>query len=39
MVEFGGFEMPVSYSSIREEHHCVRQKLVCSMFPYGRILC
>ena len=27
MVEFGGFEMPVSYSSIREEHHCVRQKL------------
>ena len=27
MVEFGGFEMPVSYSSIKEEHHCVRQKL------------
>ena len=26
MVEFGGFEMPVSYSSIKEEHHCVRQK-------------
>jgi len=24
MVEFGGFEMPVSYSSIREEHHGVR---------------
>lgn len=27
MVEFGGFEMPVSYSSIKEEHHCVRQKV------------
>ena len=26
MVEFGGFEMPVSYSSIKEEHRCVRQK-------------
>ena len=27
MVAFGGFEMPVSYSSIKEEHHCVRKKL------------
>ncbi len=27
MVEFGGFEMPVSYSSIKEEHQCVREKL------------
>lgn len=27
MVAFGGFEMPVSYSSIKEEHHCVREKL------------
>lgn len=27
MVEFGGFEMPVSYSSIKEEHCCVREKL------------
>ena len=27
MVAFGGFEMPVSYTSIKEEHHCVRQKL------------
>lgn len=27
MVAFGGFEMPVSYSSIKEEHQCVRQKL------------
>lgn len=27
MVPFGGFEMPVSYSSIKEEHHCVREKL------------
>ncbi len=27
MVSFGGFEMPVSYSSIKEEHHCVREKL------------
>ena len=24
MVPFGGFEMPVSYRSIKEEHHCVR---------------
>jgi aminomethyltransferase len=24
MVEFGGYEMPVSYKSIKEEHHCVR---------------
>ena len=27
MVSFGGFEMPVSYSSIKEEHHCVREKV------------
>lgn len=27
MVEFGGFEMPVSYSSIKEEHLCVRSKV------------
>ena len=27
MVAFGGFEMPVSYSSIKEEHHSVREKL------------
>ena len=27
MVAFGGFEMPVSYNSIKEEHHCVREKL------------
>ena len=27
MVEFGGFEMPVSYSSIKEEHHCVRKQV------------
>ena len=27
MVAFGGFEMPVSYTSIKEEHHCVREKL------------
>ncbi|MGB1448304.1 MAG: glycine cleavage system aminomethyltransferase GcvT [Flavobacteriaceae bacterium] len=27
MVSFGGFEMPVSYSSIKEEHLCVREKL------------
>ena len=27
MVEFGGFEMPVSYSSIKEEHHCVRRQV------------
>ncbi len=27
MVSFGGYEMPVSYSSIKEEHHCVREKL------------
>lgn len=25
MVPFGGFEMPVSYRSIKEEHQCVRQ--------------
>jgi aminomethyltransferase len=24
MVEFGGYEMPVSYKGIKEEHHCVR---------------
>lgn len=24
MVPFGGYEMPVSYSSIKDEHHCVR---------------
>jgi aminomethyltransferase len=24
MVEFGGYEMPVSYKSIKEEHNCVR---------------
>ena len=27
MVEFGGFEMPVSYSGIKEEHLCVRNKV------------
>lgn len=27
MVEFGGFEMPVSYTSIKEEHLCVRKKV------------
>lgn len=27
MVEFGGFEMPVSYSSIKEEHCCVRENV------------
>ncbi len=27
MVSFGGFEMPVSYSSIKEEHLCVREKV------------
>lgn len=27
MVEFGGYEMPVSYSSIKGEHQCVREKL------------
>ena len=27
MVEFGGFEMPVSYSSIKEEHYCVRRQV------------
>src|SRR5688572_20620686 len=25
MVEFGGWEMPVQYSSIVDEHHCVRR--------------
>ncbi|SVB44569.1 uncharacterized protein METZ01_LOCUS197423, partial [marine metagenome] len=25
MVEFGGWEMPVLYSSIAQEHHAVRQ--------------
>ncbi|MCX7792353.1 MAG: glycine cleavage system aminomethyltransferase GcvT, partial [Chloroflexaceae bacterium] len=25
MVEFGGWEMPVQYSGIIEEHHAVRQ--------------
>lgn len=27
MVEFGGYEMPVSYTSIKEEHLCVRNKV------------
>ncbi len=27
IVEFGGWEMPVQYSSIREEHHAVRKRL------------
>jgi len=27
MVSFGGFEMPVSYTRIKEEHHCVRKKV------------
>lgn len=27
MVPFGGFLMPVRYSSDLEEHHCVREKV------------
>lgn len=27
MAEFAGFNMPISYSSIKEEHHCVRDKV------------
>ena len=27
MIEFGGWEMPVQYSSLIEEHHAVRQRV------------
>lgn len=27
MVSFGGFEMPISYTSIKDEHHCVRNNV------------
>ena len=40
MVSFGGFEMPVSYTRIKEEHHCVRKKVgVFDVSHMGRILC
>ncbi len=27
MIEFAGYNMPVSYSSLNDEHHCVRKKV------------
>ncbi len=36
MVEFAGFSMPILYSNLKEEHHCVRKGV--GMFePYGRV--
>lgn len=31
IVEFGGWAMPVQFSSIKEEHNAVRTKLACLM--------
>ena len=36
-VDFGGWELPVQFSSIKEEHEAVRTKAgLIRCFPYGR---
>ena len=36
MHEFAGYNMPIEYSGILDEHHTVGRSIRC--FPYGRIL-
>ena len=40
MVPFAGFEMPVQYSGVTEEHFAVREKVgIFDVFTHGTVLC
>ena len=40
LIDFGGWEMPVQYAGLQQEHRDVRAGVVCSMSPtWAKSLC